>query len=429
MSRISISIRKKYWRLAVTCFVHCFAFTSQGRILDENSYRLTLQDVFKLAEKNSNGLERSRLKSIEMQASTKVAYSNFIPNIGLQSTLSSNEFLLSQKIYDGGASLAEVSLSKHREGSSKIEQLVELAKIRGEVIDAFYDAIISKRTTRFLDESSEKIESAMRRVEMQFKYRAIGRDAFLRAKVQIRKSRSEYFEARDAESEAVRKLSRLTHLANFKSDWLVDNIILEQLPKPLALQPLTDVDSRLRNRPQRELLQISGQMLNDEKEIALATDRINVSFNASYGFGQRAPNFSVGYVYAVGFQYGLSLSIPFSSGYSIYAKKKVYSERQHELERDLRILDDDAQFDYSERVEKLRRGWADILAINQELSASEDIWKEADANFKVGVSSPDLWFEASANVRQWKLRQLQKIKSYLIEFDRVNALVQTTQSD
>jgi len=412
------------WILAAASIVQLLCVTAWTEALNIGSPNWGLQDVLKIAETNSYGLERSQSKINEMHAATHVAFANYLPYVGLQSTISSNQFFFSQKIYDGGAALATIRMAGHREKGAEAEKRIESLKVRDQVIEAYHSAIHAKRASRFLDEDAAKIASAMQRVEKQFKYRVIGRDALLRAKVQIRKNRSERFGARDLERESIRVLSRLTHLPNFSPDWLADDLQSGQLPKPAFAERPADPGQALRSLPQRELLQISSLMLEDEKNIALATDRINVSLNASYGLGPQAPNFSVGYVYAVGFQYGLSLTIPFSSAYSLHAKKKVFAERQYELERDTRILDDDLQFDYHERVDSLQRDWVDLQAIREELAASEAIWKEADANFQLGISSPDLWFEAAENVRQWKLRQLQKIRSYLTQFDRVKELVQ-----
>jgi len=384
----------------------------------------SLPDVINAVESNNSLIKKAASKIDEMGDSTTLAKSAYFPSLFLQSTGSnslSNQFILQQKIYDGGASIAAIEISKNHQKMAEFDKAVQAEKLRIQTIEAYYNALFARHRRAYYEESYGLIAQALETAERQFKYRSISKDALLRGKVEFRKIRASSFDAKNAETEAVRALSHLTHRADFSIDWLEDRFNLNEIPPPYESGAAHDIERNFEASPVSQYLRASEVALNAEKNLELSIDRPNLSFIASLGLGQ-APSISVNYVYEAGLQAGLSLTIPLFSGFSSFARKRIYGEKDMQIQQELKNTHDDFNFEFAEKAALLNQDRQDLQLIRKELQSSQETWKEADANYRVGLSSPEVWFESLASVQQWKMRQMEKTRDYWITLEYLNRI-------
>lgn len=382
----------------------------------------TLNSILEKANVNSLTVKRADSKVAEALDQLDLAHSNYYPNLSLLSSGWSNQFLLNQKIYDGGYTLAYVDLSHSQKKAAEWNKRREAESLRDRVIQAYYEGLLAIQQLEIVEENSKLIKRAMEAAQKQLKFRAIGRDVYFRVLVEDRKARVNLLEAKNYYQLAERRISLVIYDSSFSLKSLKERMEFEQLPRPMAKERAEEVEKKYENSPNIQWLRSNEGVLNAQRDIDLSLDRPQLSVQASYGANKDGPPQTVNYVYKEGFNVGLQLTLPIFSGFSSSARKAIYNEKKFQLNQDIEAEKTNFSFEIRRHLDNLNQNWSDLASIQKEIEASEDVFNEINKTYHYGLSSPELWFQARAAVEAWRLRELQKLRDYLIGYKKVTDL-------
>ncbi|MFN8945887.1 MAG: TolC family protein, partial [Pseudobdellovibrionaceae bacterium] len=139
----------------------------------------------------------------------------------------------------------------------------------------------------------------------------------------------------------------------------------------------------------------------------------------TYGFSKNETSIGTNYVFEPGFKHTVLLNIPLWSGWSSNAKKGIFKQRQDQLGLDLENTRSEYTSEMEEKIEDLNKDWQELHSIEEEIALSDEIWREVNKSYFIGLSSPELWFESLNTLQTWKIRQLSKLKDYSVSFNQI----------
>lgn len=381
----------------------------------ENDPTLSLEQVFQMAKAVDPNILKAKSRIAEMSASGSLARSNYFPSIALQSTVLSNQFFLTQKIWDGGATYAASNIAHQEELIADSEKKSEVRRLYSFVAEAYYDAIFVLQKNEILKNDAKLVKNAVEYSEKQLKYRAIGKSVLMKAKIAQRKITSDLFEANSQMLRAARILSKLTRKEDFPLNSLPENLSsntlnsFPELPSPHSLEALS------RHSPDVDVLRSRDEAEIARKNFSLAEYRPQVSFILAYGFGDSTPAKSIYSTYQHGFNFGAVINIPIFSGLGSLAKERISQERREQIEQDLTSTLSNIDFETKEIINQLKQDSNDIATLEQEIKYSQKLWADVDSEYQLGLGSADVWFDALTNLETWKIQQLMKTRDYRVK--------------
>ncbi|MBC7387385.1 MAG: TolC family protein [Cryobacterium sp.] len=391
---------------------------------DVEKKSLTLQDLFQMAKAANPNVLKANSKIVEMADNGILARSNYFPSLTLQSTILSNQFLLSQKVWDGGATLSAYRQSKEEEKIAGWDKKSEIHRLYRLVTEAYYKALFEIQKMEILEGDAKLIDGALVYAEKQVKFGAIGRNILLKARVAHKKSESELFAARSEKEKATRVLMQLTRRGDLSLDALngrLDPHDLAPLPETSGGEMVQTAAARssdigaLKSREQAEI---------SRNNYSLSEERPQVSLIVTYGVGEKNPPKSIYPGYQTGVNLGAFINIPLFSGFSSSAKNRISRERLVQINQDLNSTLSNIEFETNSLRDQLKQDANDVATLDSEVRFSERMWDEVNSEYQVGLGSPDLWFDATTNLEIWKIQQLEKTRDYMTKHAHLLAMIQ-----
>jgi len=362
-----------------------------------------------------------------MSDNLDLARSNYYPNLSVVTSGYSHQVLLNQKIYDGGNTFASVDLYKSQKQAAQWDKKKENESLRDRVVEAYYDGLFTLQQKSLLDNNAKLVAEAVAAAEKQVKFRAIGRDTLLRVRVEYRKGQANVLQAKNSVELAERRLILLLRDPDFSLSSLSERMEFRLLPKPIDRSKANTAEEIFENSPTMQWLHTNESILEAQKSLDLSSERPQFSFIASYGDSQTAPPMTVNYVYQPGFNVGLQLTLPLFSGFSSFARKRVYGEKKYQLSQDLQNERSNFSFEIRRRIDNLQQDWSDLQMIRKEITASEEVFREIDRTYHYGLASPELWFQSRAALETWSLRELQKLRDYWVGHQKLTDLLKANE--
>ena len=408
-------------------FCFCF-FISSSISTAATTQRLgTLDSILEKAAQNSLTVKKADSKITEMSDNLDLARSNYYPNLSVVTSGYSHQVLLNQKIYDGGNTFASVDLYKSQKQAAQWDKKKENESLRDRVVEAYYDGLFTLQQKSLLDNNAKLVAEAVAAAEKQVKFRAIGRDTLLRVRVEYRKGQANVLQAKNSVELAERRLILLLRDPDFSLSSLSERMEFRLLPKPIDRSKANTAEEIFENSPTMQWLHTNESILEAQKSLDLSSERPQFSFIASYGDSQTAPPMTVNYVYQPGFNVGLQLTLPLFSGFSSFARKRVYGEKKYQLSQDLQNERSNFSFEIRRRIDNLQQDWSDLQMIRKEITASEEVFREIDRTYHYGLASPELWFQSRAALETWSLRELQKLRDYWVGHQKLTDLLKANE--
>ncbi|MFN8945820.1 MAG: TolC family protein [Pseudobdellovibrionaceae bacterium] len=191
-----------------------------------------LESLIQITEKNHIQIKKADSKILEMAKEVQLSNARFFPEVSLQSTQSTNQLLLKQNIYDGGASIASSDISTENKSLSEWDRKKQFKNLKELVTETYYHGLLIRQHKLLLESNSKLCENALEYAQKQMKFRSIGRDTLLRAKVEYRKSRAALFEVKRSERLVSQLLSKLTRLRDFELENLKGDLAFKDIEPP-----------------------------------------------------------------------------------------------------------------------------------------------------------------------------------------------------
>lgn len=402
--------------LMLTCVPGSQAFSAKT----QNS-SLNLGTLFEMAKSADPSVLKANSKISEMGETRSLARSGYFPSLAFQSTVLSNQLLFTQKFWDGGATQSASELALQEQNLAGYEKKSEIRRLYSAVSLAYYEALYAIQKTALLEKDSARSDAALAYAEKQMKYGAISKNTLLKARIAHRKAHSGLFEARNEKLKAAETLGRLTRKENFSLDSLAGKLDPNALPAVPSLSAPELFEAASQYDPTLQSLQSLEQAEVARKNLALAEDRLQVAFVASYGLGQSTPPKSIYPGYQSGVNLGAFITLPLFSGLSSIDKNRISRERLSQIHQDQSSTSSSLDFETKELLIELKQTAHDLNTLEAEVKYSEQIWKGIDTEYSVGLVTPELWFDAISSLEEWEVQQLVKTRDYMIKHETLAA--------
>ncbi len=410
------------WILAIIAVARTSA--AHGATID-------LRSAIQLAEKNNPSVGIASADVVESGYGVDLARSRFYPNLRFGTSLatsraSSAVFSLTQMLYDGGASLAELDVAKIQSKSSLNDLEISKEMIRLRTAEAYYNALYTRARLGYYQNLAKSLTELLDKSRLANKLKHMGSDSLVRVELGTDEASSLMIQNSSQLERDINALSLLTGQANLSA---------QDLSEPFAVKSMERIDAKkikqqvLAHSYTLRGLQLAQETLDAKRQVELAAYKPTITVSANAGFSGRNSDdlLYVNQFETTRFAAGgaISLTLPLFSGFSGIATRNIHIEEEKKLALKRKLTYENIVVEIENNLIALEKIQERMGTLDAHLLKGRSVYESRKEAMKAGVLPVDYWLLVLRDLDRLELEKMRQVYDYLAVSAAVKILAGT----
>jgi len=379
---------------------------------------ISLENAIQSAEKNYPKIAQANSHWRETEEITSRRRAEMLPKVDLQSTLSVASIFgavtATQNIYNGGRSSATLKLAKAEEDAANINRYLTLESVGTDVIKLYYQTLFLKSLLTLNQEILSFYEKAFGKAKKSKSLNVLGEQDYIKIVIDYNKIKHTTLDIQEEFNATLPQLRLLTGLSKLTAEDLSESLEIKNYLKFNKNQILNRM---LEINPKVKIAEKQFEILDAQKEIAFSEDRMQVALTALGGVGTLNKNEAKKLGdsdFALGFNFGVKLTIPLFSGHSSHYKTYEFAEKRKQLDYALNLTQMEMKQEIETSLVHLNELKFKISSMEEQINLSKKLFIERLKYFKVGLITSDQITSSLTDYKNSFFDRLTYTRDYLI---------------